>query len=83
MPRKPRIYLPDMPQHVIQRGNNREPCFYSEQDYQYYLDALGESLTSCACLLHGYVLMTNHVHLLVTPLRRCKDGRPRREIAEY
>lgn len=68
MPRKPRIYLPDMPQHVIQRGNNREPCFYSEQDYQYYLDALGESLTSYACLLHGYVLMTNHVHLLVTPL---------------
>jgi len=67
MPRRPRIYLPGVPQHVIQRGNNREPCFYSTADYQRYLDDLGEALQRHCCQLHGYVLMTNHVHLLVTP----------------
>lgn len=67
MPRKPRINIPGMPQHVIQRGNNREPCFFSITDCQYYLDTLGEALQLHGCLLHGYVLMTNHVHLLVTP----------------
>lgn len=67
MPRKPRIHLPGLPQHVIQRGNNREPCFYATSDYQYYLQVLGESLLQQNCQLHAYVLMTNHVHLLVTP----------------
>ena len=68
MPRKPRIDLPGMPQHVIQRGNNREPCFYATSDYYYYLETLGEALQRYNCQLHSYVLMTNHVHLLVTPL---------------
>jgi putative transposase len=67
MPRKPRIRLTDVPQHVIQRGNNRNPCFYAGSDYQCYLDALGEALLRHECRLHAYVLMTNHVHLLVTP----------------
>ena len=67
MPRKPRINLPGVPQHVIQRGNNREPCFYWPSDYQRYLNILGEALQQYSCQLHGYVLMTNHVHLLVTP----------------
>jgi putative transposase len=71
MPRKPRIDLPGMPQHVIQRGNNREPCFYTTADYQYYLQTLGEALQRHCCQLHGYVLMTNHVHLLFTPLVSC------------
>ena len=57
-----------MPQHVIQRGNNREPCFYTALDYQYYLETLGEVLRCHRCQLHGYVLMTNHVHLLTTPI---------------
>jgi putative transposase len=69
MPRKPRIDLPGLPQHVIQRGNNREPCFYAPADYQYYLETLGEALVLHDCQLHAYVLMTNHVHLLITPLR--------------
>ncbi len=56
MPGKPRFVLPGVPQHVIQRGHNREPCFYSEDDYVRYLDTI-----------HAFVLMTNHVHLLVTP----------------
>ena len=40
MPRKPRMYLPDIPSHVIQRGNNRTACFFSEADYHFYLDCL-------------------------------------------
>jgi putative transposase len=72
MPRKPRFHLPGVPQHVIQRGNNRNPCFYAEPDYLCYLDVLGEALQRHACRLHAYVLMTNHVHLLVTPM--CEFG---------
>ena len=68
MPGKPRFNLPGVPQHVIQRGNNREPCFYSEQDYQHYLDDLKESALKYDCQIHAYVLMTNHVHLLITPM---------------
>ena len=69
MPRKPRFNLLDIPQHVIQRGNNRQPCFYAEQDYQCYLSHLKEVAEKYHCQIHAYVLMTNHVHLLVTPLK--------------
>ena len=68
MARKPRFNLPGIPQHVIQRGNNRDPCFLGEQDYQRYLKNLCEALARNDCRLHAYVLMTNHVHLLVTPM---------------
>jgi putative transposase len=68
MPRKPRFNLVGFPQHVIQRGNNREPCFYAEQDYHRYLSDLHESAKKFDCRIHAYVLMTNHVHLLVTPM---------------
>jgi len=67
MPRKPRFVLPGVPQHVIQRGNNREACFYAEKDYTRYLHFLKEAMQANNCVLHAYVLMTNHVHLLVTP----------------
>ena len=67
MARKPRFNLPGIPQHVIQRGNNREPCFFSEQDNQFYLDALQTASQKAGCAIHAYVLMSNHVHLLVTP----------------
>lgn len=67
MPRKPRIHLPGLPQHVVQRGNNREPCFFCVNDYLCYLKTLDEALEKQDCELHAYVLMTNHVHLLVTP----------------
>jgi putative transposase len=67
MPRKPRLYLPDIPAHIVQRGNNREPCFFAEEDYQYYLDRLAQALKRYQVKLHAYVLMTNHVHLLMTP----------------
>ena len=68
MPRKPRFNLVGIPQHVIQRGNNREPCFYTAQDYRRYLDDLKEAAKKYDCRVHAYVLMTNHVHILVTPM---------------
>lgn len=69
MPRKQRFNLIGIPQHVIQRGNNREPCFYAEDDYWRYLEDLKESAEKYDCRIHAYVLMTNHVHLLVTPMK--------------
>jgi putative transposase len=67
MPRRPRIHLDGVPLHVVQRGHNREPCFFTEDDYSSYLHWLGEALAETGCALHAYVLMTNHVHLLLTP----------------
>lgn len=67
MPRKPRFNLPGVPQHVVQRGNNREPCFYAVDDYFRYLDDLHLASENNQVAIHAYVLMTNHVHLLVTP----------------
>ena len=67
MPRHPRLDLPGVPQHVVQRGNNRQPCFLREQDYRCYLAQLGKAAHSHGCRIHAYVLMTNHVHLLLTP----------------
>jgi putative transposase len=67
MARKPRIFLPEVPQHLVQRGNNREPCFFSEEDYRCYLEFLAETAKKYGCRIHAYVLMTNHVHMLVTP----------------
>lgn len=67
MARKPRFSVPGITQHVIQRGNNRGPCFFSEQDCHFYRDALQTASQKADCAVHAYVLMTNHVHLLVTP----------------
>lgn len=67
MPRRPRIHLDNVPLHIVQRGHNRQPCFFAEEDYLAYLHWLGEALKKERCALHAYALMTNHVHLLVTP----------------
>lgn len=67
MARKPRFGIPGIPQHVIQRGNNRDPCFFSDQNRRYYLESLQAACARFDCTVHAYVLMTNHVHLLVTP----------------
>lgn len=53
--------------HVIQRGNNRSPCFFGHSDYLYYLQQLRELAGEIGCSVHAYCLMTNHVHLLLTP----------------
>jgi len=67
MARQPRLDLPGIPQHVVQRGNNRLPCFLDDADRRRYLTLLGEALLDTGCKLHAYVLMDNHVHLLTTP----------------
>lgn len=67
MPRRPRVHLADTPLHIVQRGHNRDACFFAEADYLAYRDWLGEALAATGCLLHAYVQMTNHVHLLLTP----------------
>ena len=67
MARLPRLNLPDIPQHVVQRGNNRQASFYAEQDYTVYLSKLKDYGKKYKVAVHAYVLMTNHVHLLVSP----------------
>ena len=67
MPRRARVAVAGIPWHIIQRGNNRSACFYSENDYYVYLDLLKQQAQAYSCAIHSYCLMTNHVHLLLTP----------------
>lgn len=67
MPRQKRQFLPGIPLHLIQRGHNRQPCFFAERDYRIYLSKLNEYRHKYNIAIHSYVLMTNHVHLLLTP----------------
>lgn len=72
MARLPRFVLPGHPQHVIIRGNNRDPVFCAEEDYRFFLDKLKDAAKKHQCDVHAYVLMTNHAHLLITPHK--EDG---------
>jgi putative transposase len=72
MPRQPRLVLPDVAVHVIQRGNDRQACFRQDSDYLLYLLHLRELSSRAGCAIHAYCLMTNHVHVLLTP--RDADG---------
>ena len=67
MPRQPRLDLANIPQHVVQHGNDRQPCFFTDMDRVRYLQELREIALREGCGVHAYVLMTNHVHLLMTP----------------
>ena len=69
MPRRPRIHIDGLPLHIVQRGHNREACFFCDEDHHAYLHWLSEALKKESCTLHAYVLMTNHIHLLITPER--------------
>lgn len=75
MARLPRLDLPGVPQHIVQRGNNRLPCFLDDGDRLRYLTLLREALLATGVQLHAYVLMDNHVHLLATPLDPGDIGR--------
>lgn len=70
MARLPRLDLAKVPQHVLQRGNDHQPCFNADEDYQAYLGDLADAAVHCGCEVHAYALMTNHVHLLVTGTER-------------
>jgi putative transposase len=62
-----RIHIDGLPLHIVQRGHNRAACFFDDQDRLAYLGWLHEALERERCSLHAYVLMTNHLHLLLTP----------------
>lgn len=67
MARLPRYVIPGQPQHIIQRGNNRQAIFANDQDLQFFRDALIEASGRFGLAIHAYVFMTSHIHLLVTP----------------
>ena len=67
MARLPRYVIPGQPQHIIQRGNNRQIIFAADADYQFFRDAIVEAAGRFGLAIHAYVWMTNHIHLLATP----------------
>jgi putative transposase len=83
MARLPRFVIPGYPQHVIQRGNDRQDIFRAEGDYQFYLEKLSEAAKKHQCDIHAYVLMTNHVHLLVTPHTENGIGKMMQMLGRY
>ena len=67
MPRTARLVVPGVALHVRQRGHNGGACFFNDGDYALYLGLLAHFARQHACAVHAYCLMTNHVHLLLTP----------------
>lgn len=67
MARLPRLVIPDQPLHIMHRGNNRQNIFENEEDMTRILSDIAESLHKADCQLHAYVIMTNHLHLLLSP----------------
>jgi len=65
MPRTARDIISDIPYHVIHRGNNRQKIFFSEDDYSYFLSLMNEAKEKHPCKIYSYVLMSNHIHLLL------------------
>jgi putative transposase len=67
MARLPRFFVADLPLHIIQRGNNRDPIFGCPADFAFFYERLALAARAHGVSVHAYVLMTNHLHLLVTP----------------
>ena len=67
MPRRPRIVIPDVPHHVIQRGNRQQPLFFTDCDRRRYRDMVAEACRSHATRCLAWCLMGNHVHLVLVP----------------
>ena len=67
MPRRSRMYLPGLPYHIVQRGNNREATFIEPENYLFYINLWQELSSRYGVAVHAYCLMTNHIHFLVTP----------------
>jgi putative transposase len=83
MPRQPRFTLTHVPQHIIQRGNNRQATFFAEEDYRFYLDRLLDASRKYHCTIYAYVLMTNHVHLLASAGRAYALSRMMQHLGRY
>jgi putative transposase len=80
MPRPSRLELAGVPVHVIQRGVNGMPCFFTDVDRRFYLKCLAKYAGRRQCAIHAYVLMTNHVHLLLTPTRAGNVARMMQDV---
>ena len=61
MPGKPGMYLPSIPGHVVQRGNDRNPCFFEEENYLFFLNCLKDACRRYEAVIHAYVLTSNHI----------------------
>jgi putative transposase len=75
MARLVRVSPVDIPQHIIQRGNNRQVCFGNEEDMKAYLNWLKVFSKKHQVSVHAWVLMTNHVHLICTPQKESAISR--------
>lgn len=75
--------MPGHPQHVIVRGNNRMPIFCADEDCRFYLEKLKQACDKHDCDIHAYVLMTNHVHLLITPQTEHGIGKVMQMLGRY
>ncbi|MCZ7596732.1 MAG: transposase [Gammaproteobacteria bacterium] len=80
MPRRARIYIPGLPYHIVQRGNNRQACFLDPADFRFYLDLWQRIARRYGTAVHAYCLMTNHVHFLVTPESRDSISRTMKDV---
>ena len=83
MPRRSRINVADVPQHIIQRGNNRQAMFFAEEDYRFYLDHLFEASRKYNRGVYAYVLMTNHVHFLASASKPYGLSRMMQRVGRY
>jgi putative transposase len=79
----PRPIIPGQPQHIIVRGNNRSEIFCCDADYRFYLEKLQAACKAHDCQVHAYVLMTNHVHLLITPGSEISLGKTLQMLGRY
>jgi len=80
MPRLSRYFVSNQPLHVIQRGNNLQPIFARKTDFQFFLDLLHDAIDRHGLAVHAYALMSNHLHLLVTPERGDSVGKALQSI---
>jgi putative transposase len=89
MPRRPRLALAGFPHHVVQRGNDRQAIFRDDVDRRHYLNVMRELAGELQVAINAYVLMPNHVHLLLTPavdgkaLSRLMQGLGRRYVRRF
>lgn len=82
MARRARFILPGVPLHIVHRGNDRKTCFFEDADFRVYSRSLETHSAAFECDVHSYVLMTNHVHILVTPRTEDAPGRMMKAIAQ-
>jgi len=73
MPNRPRLFLPNTPLHIVQRGHDRNAIFSAPKDYRYYLENLTDERRRLNVKLFAYCLMTNHVHLIIAPGARVEN----------